>query len=606
MKVTVLLCFFCFGLAYTQNDHTNQLDEIVLRGNFSSLVNSGYQVNVISDSILSENFEALGSLLQKQSNFYFKQNGNGMVSSISLRGTSASQTGVYWNGIAINSALNGQTDFNSLQASGFDEVEIRKGGGSALLGSGAIGGAVNLKDKVAFSSQRKLMMSLGAGSFNTYYGHLKALFSTEKLFFKIAGGAMNSKNDYPISGTDLKNDNGAFRNYNFSSTLAYRLNESHTISLNTVIFDNDRNLSGTLSSESRAKLYNRDQRLLIDWKYLGNRYTSSLKAAFLYEDFTYLFDKNVKDQESYGKSNRFIGKYDFSYFLKHEMFVKAGMEFENAKGNGSSLSNAEQTDFTAYLLFHQQPWQGFAYNISLRAGVSSVYDIPFIYSVDGKYALNRFLTLRAAFSTNYRLPTFNDLYWEPGGNPDLKPEKSLSTEMGLELSQDNFKLGGTFFMIKSEDLILWRPVGNDFWQAQNISEASNYGLEFTAEAHQSFDAHNFKLKLQYDYTRALDDKTQNQLIYVPEHKANSILDYSWKKWNFTYNLQYVGEVFITTSNSQSLDDYWLSDVSFSKSFLQNRLQLGIHIKNLFEENYQSVAYRPMPGRNFLVHINFKI
>ena len=214
--------------------------------------------------------------------------------------------------------------------------------------------------------------------------------------------------------------------------------------------------------------------------------------------------------------------------------------------------------------------------------------------------------LRAAFSSNYRLPTFNDLYWEPGGNPDLKPEKSLSGEMGMEFSQDKIRLGGTFFMIKSEDLILWRPVSNYFWQAQNISEASNYGLEFTAEAHQSFDAHNFKLKLQYDYTRALDDKTQNQLIYVPEHKANSILDYSWKKWNFTYNLQYVGEVFITTSNSQSLDDYWLSDVSFSKSFLQNRLQLGIHIKNLFEENYQSVAYRPMPGRNFLMHINFKI
>ncbi len=606
MKVSTLLCFFCFGLAFTQNDDTNQLEEIVLRGNFSSVVNSGYQVNVISDTILGQNFEGLGNLLQKQSNFYFKQNGNGMVSSISLRGTSASQTGVYWNGIGINSALNGQTDFNSLQASGFDEVEIRKGGGSVLLGSGAIGGAVNLKDKVVFSPDKKLAMSLGTGSFNTYFGHVKALWSSEKLFFKVAGGGLDSKNDYPFSGTDLKNENGEYRNYNFSSTLAYRLNGSNSISFNTVLFDNDRNLPGTLSTTSRAKLYNTDWRMLIDWKYLGNRYTSSVKAAFLYEDFTYLFDKAAKDQESYGRSNRFIGKYDFSYFLKQNLFVKAGMEFQNAKGKGSSLPNAEQTDFTTYLLFHHQPLQSLVYNISLRAGVSSVYDIPFIYSLDGKYLLNRFLTLRAAFSSNYRLPTFNDLYWEPGGNPDLKPEKSLSGEIGLELSQDKFSFGGAFFMIKSQDLIQWRPVSNDFWQAQNISEASNYGLEFTAEAEQSFNSHYFKLKLQYDYTRALDEATNNQLIYVPEHKANSILDYSWKKWNFNYNLQYVGEVFITTSNSQSLDDYWLSDVSFFRTFLQNRLKMGISIKNLFDENYQSVAFRPMPGRNFLININFKI
>lgn len=606
MKVTALLCLFCFGLVCSQNDPVNQLDEIVLRGNFSPVLSSGYQVRVIPDSIFDQNFESLGNLLQRQSNFYFKQNGNGMVSSISLRGTSASQTGVYWNGIAINSALNGQTDFNSLQASGFDEVEIRKGGGSVLLGSGAIGGAVNLKDRVMFSPEKKLMVSAGAGSFNTYYGQLKALWSTEKLFFKIAGGALNSKNDYPFSGTDLENENGEYGNYNLSSTLAYRLNDSHSLSLNAVLFDNDRNLPGTLTSESRSKLNNRDQRLLIDWKYLGNRFTSSLKAAFLYEDFTYLFDKKVKDQESFGKSNRFIGKYDFSYFLKHDLFVKAGMEFINAKGSGNSLPRAEQNDFSVYLLFHHQPVQAFMYNISLRAGVSSVYDIPFIYSIDGKYLLNRFFTLRGAFSSNYRLPTFNDLYWEPGGNPDLKPEKSLSGEIGVEFSRDKISLGGTFFMIKSDDLIQWSPVGNDVWQARNISEASNYGLEFTAEAEHSFNAHYFKLKLQYDFTRALDEATQNQLIYVPEHKANSILDYSWKKWSFSYNLQYVGAVFITTSNSQSLDDYWLSDVTLSKAFLQNKLQLGVSVKNLFQENYQSVAYRPMPGRNFLMHINFKI
>ncbi|UCE92629.1 MAG: TonB-dependent receptor plug domain-containing protein, partial [Flavobacteriaceae bacterium] len=112
MKKLILLLFICFGTVQAQNDSINQLDEIVLRGNFSPLVNSGFEVKVISDSILKNTYSSLGELLQQQANFYFKQNGYGMVSSISLRGTSASQTGVYWNGIGINSALTGQTDFN--------------------------------------------------------------------------------------------------------------------------------------------------------------------------------------------------------------------------------------------------------------------------------------------------------------------------------------------------------------------------------------------------------------------------------------------------------------------------------------------------------------
>ena len=117
------LTFICV-LTYAQNNYSNELEEIVLRGNFSPALSSGYALETISDSIIKSSYQSLGSLLQNTSNLYFKQNGNGMVSSISLRGTGASRTGVYWNGLAINSSLNGQTDFNTLFANGFDNVII--------------------------------------------------------------------------------------------------------------------------------------------------------------------------------------------------------------------------------------------------------------------------------------------------------------------------------------------------------------------------------------------------------------------------------------------------------------------------------------------------
>jgi len=606
MKLSIFLFFLGSGLIFSQNDSINKLDEIILRGNFSPVMNSGYKVSVLTDSLLNRSYKSLGNLLQEQANFYFKQNGNGMVSSISLRGTAASQTGVYWNGIEINSALNGQTDFNTLQANSFDELEIRKGGGSVLFGNGAIGGAINLKNNVSFQPDARGEVLLGAGSYETYFSQLNGLFSTDRIYIKAGFGLSASENDYPYLGTDLKNDNGSYSNYSVNTTLGYKLNEKNVLTLNASLFDNDRNLSRTLTTESNAALLNTDMRLLVDWEYLGNRFTSSLKAAFLHEDFNYLFNQEITDNTSKGESKRWIGKYDLSYFLNKEMFFRAGLELENSQGSGTSISEVEQTDFSTYLLFHHQPIKEFMYNLSLRGGASSAYNIPFIYSFDAKYLVSQNLALKTGFSSNYRLPTFNDLYWEPGGNPDLKPENSLSGEIGIDYHHKMFSISGTAFVIKSDDLIQWRPVTSDFWQPQNISEASNYGLEIMGFIKQNFGVHFLELKLQYDYTKAMDDETDKQLIYVPKHRASMLLNYFWKQWDFNYNLQYVGEVFTTSSNTQSLDAYWLSDVSFSRRLLKDRMDIGFAINNLFDEKYQSVAFRPMPNRNYLLQINFKI
>ncbi|MDN3643681.1 TonB-dependent receptor [Lutimonas halocynthiae] len=606
MRQILFLLLLTFQALFAQDDSINNLDEIVLKGNFSPAMNSGYEVQVIADSILKDSYESLGNLLQKQANFYFKQNGNGMVSSISLRGTSASQTGVYWNGISINSALNGQTDFNTLQGNSFDELEVRKGGGSVLLGNGSIGGAINLKDKVSFKDRQSAFLLAGGGSYETYFSQLTAIWGSDQFYGKISGGIQSSVNDYQYGGTDLKNENGDYKNYNFNATLGFKINDYHSISLNASVFDNDRNLSRTLSAESLSNLESKDRRFLLEWKYVGDRVTSSFKTAFLHEDFTYLFNKNIADNASYGESERFIAKYDFSYFLNNKMFFRSGIEFENAVGNGSSISTVTRNDATAYFLLHHEPFERFMYNVSFRVGGSSAYEIPFIYSLDAKYALADRLSLRGAFSTNYRLPTFNDLYWEPGGNPDLKPENSVSGELGLDYKKNNFYVGGAAYFIQSEDLIQWRPVTQDFWQPQNVSDASNFGLEFSTGYNWIMGAHNFGVSGKYDYSIAQDDALDKQLIYVPKHRAGGALDYSWKKWRFNYNLQYVGEVFITTSNSQSLDAYSLSDISIYRTLFKQLVTLGFKVNNLFNENYQSVAFRPMPGRNYLLQINFKI
>ena len=139
----LLICFGIFSIGFAQNDDVERLDEILLFGRFSPIFQNGFSTQIISDSILVADQKTLTDVLRDEANFYFKEYGRGMVSAVALRGTTASQTAVYWNGIPINSSLNGQTEFNTLNTQSVDKIEIKKVGGSVLLGSGAVGGAGN-------------------------------------------------------------------------------------------------------------------------------------------------------------------------------------------------------------------------------------------------------------------------------------------------------------------------------------------------------------------------------------------------------------------------------------------------------------------------------
>ncbi|MEN8186145.1 MAG: TonB-dependent receptor [Bacteroidota bacterium] len=606
MKHFILISFFFFNLAgFSQIDSLNTLDEVVLYGKFSPELNTGYQVEYISDSILKKQNLSLGNFLENYRNFYFKQNGNGMVSSISLRGTGASQTGVYWNGIAINSSLNGQTDFNTIPVNGFDALEIRRGGGSTLLGSGAIGGAINLSDKITFQNKKSLFLQSNIGSFESFNGSISGVLSSQNYFAKVFLSALSSENDYPYLDTDIKNENGEIKNYSIQSVLGWKINGDNQLEFYSSFVDNDRNTSRTITAMSNAKLLNRNNRYLLAWKNFGEKYNSVLKLAYLGEKYTYSFSKDL-DASSVNESESFIGKYNFTYLINSAINLSAGLEYTHAIGEGNNLTKVKQDDAEAYVLLHHKISSKFIYNLSARKGVSSAYDIPLIYAADINYRISDRIDLKANYSTNFRLPTFNDLYWEPGGNPDLEPENSRSAEIGLNFKKNDFKIDATTYLIKSKDQIQWIPLSGDIWKPQNINSTESFGMELSAEEKLEFGNHQLQLHAQYNYAISKNKENNKQLIYVPKHKANANLFYQIKKLSVKYNLQHIGSVYTTTSNSQNLDAYWLSNFGADYKFLNNDLQIGVQINNLFNENYQSVAYRPMPGRNFNININYKI
>ena len=293
-----------------------------------------------------------------------------------------------------------------------------------------------------------------------------------------------------------------------------------------------------------------------------------------------------------------------NYFINNQLSVNSGFENQFTTGNGTNIAEKERNLFETYLLIQHQPIKKLNYNVSFRKGFSSVYDVPFIYAIGAKYELSTTLNLNGNYSTNYKLPTFNDLYWDFSGNENLKVENSNAVELGMEYHRNTVKLNVTSFLINSTDLIQWRPVTNTFWRPVNIQKVSSYGLEFGFQTAFKFNEHRIGFQTQYDYTISKDIALDKQLIYIPYHKGNASLKYHFKTWSTGFNQQYNGEVFTTTSNTQIVKSFWLSNMEFNKN-ISSYINIGFHVNNLFNKAYQTVAYRPMPNRNYKLNINIK-
>ena len=200
----LLLCQFIMA----QQDTIVNLQEVVISDTQLHNFSGTQSVLELNDSVINRNAPALTSLLRYNSVIFFKENGPGMVSSPSFRGTTAQQTAVIWNGININSQLNGQTDFNILNASDFKTVSVRAGGGSVIYGSSAIGGSIHLNNGVTFNNHFNNEARVTYGSYNTLNANYKLDAATDSFSTSLSISRNSSDNDFEYPGTPIKNDNG--------------------------------------------------------------------------------------------------------------------------------------------------------------------------------------------------------------------------------------------------------------------------------------------------------------------------------------------------------------------------------------------------------------
>lgn len=600
----LLFLFLCHAVAYAQLDSIQRLPEVVLTDFNLKHFSSGFKVETIADSIVSREPASLTDVLRQNSTIYFKENGKGMVASPSFRGTNAAQTAVVWNGININSIFTGQTDFNVISPLDYDGISVRGGGGSVQYGSGAVGGSIHLNNNFSFEDRSLTRLNLRKGSFSTWGGSMAFTESTSRAVHNWAVDFINSENNYAYVDKNKKNNHGEFTRFTAKANEALTWSWA-TITWNSEFSYSDRNFSGSLNTIGKDGYEDTHTRNLFQLHKLVGNTKLTVRAAHLFEQFRY-FPDTERPQYTQGRAQTAIGGAEAVISLQKGMELSVKGDVTHVHAIGDNTGEHSRTTLAAVALFKHTLSKRMSYGLNVRQEFANEYANPLVFAVDAHYSFNSYYSLRINGSKNFRVPTFNDLYWYAGGNYDLKPETSYQFEVGNELTIGNLSLDMAAFFISSQNLIKWVPAQGSMWRPSNISKTQNFGIEAKAN-YKVIMAKDQNIDLQglYSYTVAEDLERNLQLIYVPYHRANATINYNFKNISVYTQGLFTGEAFTTTDNSEVVDSSLIFDFGTEFKFQSKpEIIIGSQVKNVFNSYYENVAYRPMPSRNFIIFLNF--
>lgn len=611
MKYSIIysaLAYFITTLSYSQLDSIQKLDEVFVVDRQINRFSTGQILQSISSQTLKETPGLLTDVLKENTPIFFKQNGYGMVSSPSFRGTTAQQTAVVWNGFNINSQFNGQTDFNTLLVDGFDELSVRPGGGSVIYGTGAIGGSIHLKNELRFSGETNSSLSARVGSFSTYQNLLKASTSNDKWSLSLALSRLSSENDYDWPGTNRQNLNGEFEHYNANLSVSRKIDQNNRITYHGMYFNGDRNFSLVFPSDTPSNYANEDHRHMLEWESRFSEVKSVFKLAYFDEFFEYTANVNTP-RPTGATAQTALARYSLFYTYRDFDFNVLS-EYNYSTADGANVLSESRT-IASFALLSKYHWNDLTAEVSVRQEYSDVYDSPFLFSSGLNYEFSNYVTAKANVSKNFRIPTFNDLYWEGSGRTDLLPETSNQAEASLIFSdtKDKHQLSLTGYYNDITNLIRWIPNTENIWQPENVDKVETYGLEANFRSQLQYGAHKLRINSLYAYTISENKQTGFQLTYVPKHQLTNNLTYEFGRFSTKVQSLFNGEVFTRANNSEGdiLEDYmlWNASVSYLLPEFQD-LKLSFQVRNIADTPYQTLENRPLPGRHFFIQtqLNF--
>lgn len=606
IKKSLLLIFSAYGCFLSAQEKA--IDTVYVFDNQMNKVKLFHKVNTIKPQDFEKNSTNLSELLRFQSQVYIKENGRGAVSSPSFRGTSAGHTAFVWNGININSTFLGQGDVNNIPLFGYDELEVKAGGGSVQYGSSAIGGSIHLNNNLEFNKGFHALLYSEAGSFDTFNNFLKGSFSNDKFSFKVSGNYFISQNDYEVPEKEYINRNGSYYNTSINIGASYKIAPHQMISWQNQFFDGSQHYPIFTENGNKTKYNAQTLRSLISWDISKNDFSNSLKAAYTEDNFQYFGDID-KPKESGAEGKNYIFRNDFNYFITPKLNVNAIGEFQVNKGLGyqSGIGDISRNIGSVAGLARYFVSQKLRFEAGFKKDFVENISSPLLYSFSGKWEPLKWYHVGSSVSRNFKIPSFNDLYWQKGGNLDLVPETSTNVDMDHEFIFGDFRLTLSPYYMDIKNYIGWLPTSAGYWAAFNTYSVEIYGLDSQITYQKSFGNHNFRINAGYTYSKSTNKQTGMQMTYVPLHKAFGNIDYRYRFLNVYVQGLFNGLTYTTTDEKRAdaIDPYFVLNTGISANLLKH-YTLGFKVNNITDTVYQTVSYYPLPKRNYsvYVHINF--
>ena len=604
MKKLIFVLFFILSIGQFSAQES-LIDTVFIDNQFGKVSKTAKISNIDSDKIL-ENSTSLSDLLRFQSNIYIKENGRGATSSLSFRGTTASQTAFVWNGININSIFLGQGDINNMNPLSYENVGIKSGGGSVVYGSGAIGGSIHLNNILDFNKGFSGTLFSEYSSFATVNSLAQAKFSNENFSFNVNINHSQSENEYEVPEKKFFNRNGEYQNTSFNLGLAYKINSNNEFYWQSQYYDSDQHYPIFSENQTKTKYSVQTFRSLAGWKLHSGKFRNNFKLAYLEDQFQYFADID-KAGTSGGIGKQYIMKNDFDFSVSKNSSINFISEYQynEAEGVGTSeITNPKRNQGNFSLLYRNYALKNFYWELGAKQEFVEDYKSPFLFSASGKLTVDKWYQATINLSRNFRAPTFNDLYWQQGGNPYLKPESSYQAEMSHHFSYKNFKLEITPYYMHIVDMIQWTPVTSIIWTPKNVKKVDSYGLEANLSFAENFGRHHIDSNISYSYTKSVNIETKKQLMYVPFHRINFNANYQYSFIGFFMQAMYNGETPTDNSEKGFLNDYFILNAGFTIQ-VNRIIQIGFKANNMANQIYQPVESYYFPQRNYAINLKLK-
>jgi vitamin B12 transporter len=506
-----------------------------------------------------------------------------------VRGASSAQTLVLLDGVVLNDPVLGAFDWSTPATAGLERVEVARGPFSALWGSAAMGGVVQLVTRAP--GGRELGARLEAGSNDLAHVALGAGAPFGRFALDVAGDLR--RGDGELDNDLFDADQGQLR-------LDARPVEGLRVGLIGRTGDAETGLPydffGAPSPRRRQRSESRLVALPVDWSrgdWSLEAHAARTESRLELEDAGDPFAANDNDTE------REQARVELAWTPSAALSLAGGLErgrevASSSSAFGAGLDRARQTTDAA---FAEVGWRArrFRFDVGARRDEHSEFGSATSLRGGAVVDLGAGLRLRAGYGESFRAPSLGDLYFPGFGNPRLAPERGESAELGLEADAGALNARVTAFRTDFEELIQFSFAS---FLPENIGRARAEGVEGSLAARGRL----WRGLLHATWLAASDLDSDRPLPRRPEWSAALVADRAAERWSAGATVRYTGDR--EDVGGVPLDAFAVVDLRASWT-ARPWLAPFARVENLLDERYEEAIGFPAPGRGFALGVTLR-